>query len=38
MYSVYDSYGVLLRGGFTSEKDAYNWIFSHGNNPKWRVR
>jgi hypothetical protein len=38
MYSVFDSTGKLLRGGFSSSKEAENWKFSRGNNPKWKIK
>jgi hypothetical protein len=38
MYGVFDSFGVLVRGYFTSEREGNNWIFANGNNPKWRVK
>ena len=37
MYSVYDSYGHLVRGGFSSYRDAlqYKEIFG---NPSWTIK
>lgn len=32
MYSVYDSYGYLVRGGFSSYKDALTFKYTFGNN------
>ena len=31
VYQVYDSTGHLVRGGFSSYQDAYNWKYVFGN-------
>lgn len=37
MYKVYDSYGNLVRGGFSSYQDAEKWIFAKGGNPGYKI-